>query len=161
MSAASQARRRRGADELEIVAFERGDYTSYSRVRACRTSSAARSTTSTSSSPGRPRSTARNGIDVRMRHEVVAIDLDAAHGRPSRDLDARASEHDEPFDQLVIATGATPIRPDAPGRRRRGVHGVQTLADGIALHDHVGATDPTHARSSSAPATSGSRWPRR
>jgi len=30
MSAASQARRRRGADDLEIVAFERGGHTSYS-----------------------------------------------------------------------------------------------------------------------------------
>ena len=30
MSAASQARRRRTPDELEIVAFERGNYTSYS-----------------------------------------------------------------------------------------------------------------------------------
>ena len=30
MSAASQARKRRGTDELEIVAFERGRYTSYS-----------------------------------------------------------------------------------------------------------------------------------
>ena len=30
MAAASQARRRRTSDELEIVAFERGSYTSYS-----------------------------------------------------------------------------------------------------------------------------------
>ena len=30
MSAASQARRLRGPDDLEIVAFERGNYTSYS-----------------------------------------------------------------------------------------------------------------------------------
>ncbi|RRR75240.1 flavoprotein oxidoreductase, partial [Streptomyces sp. RP5T] len=30
MSAASQARRMRDADELEIVAFERGHFTSYS-----------------------------------------------------------------------------------------------------------------------------------
>jgi NADPH-dependent 2,4-dienoyl-CoA reductase/sulfur reductase-like enzyme len=30
MTAASHARRRVGADQLEIVAFERGDYTSYS-----------------------------------------------------------------------------------------------------------------------------------
>ena len=30
MSAASQARRRRGAGDLEIVAFERGGHTSYS-----------------------------------------------------------------------------------------------------------------------------------
>jgi NADPH-dependent 2,4-dienoyl-CoA reductase/sulfur reductase-like enzyme len=30
MSAASQARRRRGPDELEIVAFDRGNFSSYS-----------------------------------------------------------------------------------------------------------------------------------
>ena len=52
-----------------------------------------------------------------------------------------SSEHDEPFDQLVIATGAAPIRPDIPGVNARGVHGIQTITDGIELHDHVGDHD--------------------
>ena len=39
------------------------------------------------------------------------------------------------FDQLVIATGARPRRPDIPGVDAPGVHGVQTLDDGEALLD--------------------------
>jgi NADPH-dependent 2,4-dienoyl-CoA reductase/sulfur reductase-like enzyme len=37
------------------------------------------------------------------------------------------------FDQLVLATGAQPLRPALPGFDAPGVHGVQTLADGEAL----------------------------
>ena len=47
----------------------------------------------------------RNGIDVRLRHEVVAIDLDA-RTVTVRDLDSTAPSTSKPFDQLVIATGA-------------------------------------------------------
>ena len=76
MSAASQARRRRPAADLEIVAFERGHFTSYS---ACgipywiggQVSSRDELVTRT---PDEFRS--KHAIDVRMRHEVVSIDLD-------------------------------------------------------------------------------------
>ena len=75
MSAASQARKRRGPDELEIVAFERGRATSYS---ACgipdwiggAVGSEAELIART------PEQHRANGIDVRMRTEVTAIDLD-------------------------------------------------------------------------------------
>ncbi len=46
MSAASQARRMRGPDELEIVAFERGHFSSYS-ASASRTGWAATSPSGT------------------------------------------------------------------------------------------------------------------
>src|SRR5262249_34829390 len=78
------------------------------------------------------------GIDVRLETEVIAIDLAGrtvtARGRES------GAETVEPFDDLVIATGATPIRPDLPGIDARGVHGVQHLVDGIDLRADVDAT---------------------
>src|ERR1043165_8892401 len=76
MSAASQARRRRGPDDLTIVAFERGHFTSYSAcgipywiggVVAGRDHMVARD-------PATFRE--KYAIDVRLRHEVVGIDLD-------------------------------------------------------------------------------------
>ncbi|MGH3993036.1 MAG: FAD-dependent oxidoreductase, partial [Pseudonocardiaceae bacterium] len=130
MSAASQALRRAGRDALEVVAFERGQYTSYS---AC----------------GIPywvagdvdgpdaliaRSAAEhqaNGIDLRMRTEVTEIDLDA-HTVTAEELDSDTG-YQLRFDDLVLATGAVPIRPDLPGVDAPGVYGVQTLGDGIAL----------------------------
>jgi len=138
MTAASLARRRRSEKELEVVAFERSGFTSYS---ACGLpyyvageiddidQLIARS----------PEEHRANGIDVRLRQEVVGIDLEK---RTIAVIDrVHEQEHDEPFDQLVIATGAAPIRPDIPGVNARGVHGIQTITDGIELHDHVGDHD--------------------
>jgi NADPH-dependent 2,4-dienoyl-CoA reductase/sulfur reductase-like enzyme len=132
MTAASQARRRRGADDLSIVAFERGRHTSYS---ACGIPywiggqvGAAEDLVARTPEQHRERD-----IDVRLRHEAVAIDLDRREV-VARDLDG-GGELREGFDQLMIGTGATPIRPDWPGVDARGVHGVQTLDDGEDVHD--------------------------
>ncbi|MEU5219896.1 FAD-dependent oxidoreductase [Streptomyces sp. NPDC020807] len=134
MSAASQARRLRTPGELEIVAFERGHFSSYS---ACgipywvggdvgtRDELVARS----------PEEHRARDIDLRMRTEVTAIDVAGRRVR-SRDLDA-GTEAWTGYDKLVIATGARPLRPPLPGIDAPGVHGVQTLDDGQALLDSL------------------------
>lgn len=136
MSAASQARRRRGPDELRITAFELGDFTSYS---ACgipywvggqvpdRDALIART----------PAEHRERGIDLRLRTEVIGIDLDRRRVRTRRVDDG--AEDWTGFDQLVIATGAEPLRPPLPGFDAPGVHGVQTLTDGGALIDTLTA----------------------
>ncbi|MEV1023770.1 FAD-dependent oxidoreductase [Streptomyces sp. NPDC050264] len=138
MSAASQARRLRGPDELEIVAFERGDFTSFS---ACgipywvggqveeRDALVARS----------PEEHRARDIDLRMRTEIVEIDAGKRRVR-ARDLDG-GTESWVGYDKLVIATGARPVRPELPGMDAAGVHGVQTLGDGQALLDTLRATE--------------------
>ncbi|MFE7985969.1 FAD-dependent oxidoreductase [Streptomyces cellulosae] len=137
MSAASQARRMRGPDELEIVAFERGHFTSYS---ACgipywvggdvgdRDELIART----------PEEHRARDIDVRLRTEVTEIDVDRGRVR-ARDLESGAESWTS-YDKLVIATGARPVRPDLPGIDAPGVHGVQTLDDGQALLDTLSRT---------------------
>lgn len=134
MSAAAAARRRRPIDELEVVAFERGEYTSYS---ACGLPYfVAGEVTPVEQLIARtPEAHRERGIDVRTRHEAVGVDLDA---RTVTVVDhASGAQAIEPFDQLLIATGATPIRPRLPGVDAGGVHGIQTVYDGIALRDHV------------------------
>ncbi|MFI1814257.1 FAD-dependent oxidoreductase [Streptomyces sp. NPDC020422] len=135
MSAASQARRLKGPGELEIVAFERGHFSSYS---ACgipywvggdvdgRDELIARS----------PEEHRAREIGLRMRTEVTEIDVDRQRVR-SRDLESGTEEWTG-FDKLVIATGARPLRPPLPGIDAPGVHGVQTLDDGQALLDSLG-----------------------
>ncbi|MDI9830537.1 FAD-dependent oxidoreductase [Streptomyces sp. KAU_LT] len=137
MSAASQARRLRDAGELEIVAFERGHFTSYS---ACgipywvggdvgrREQLIARTA---------EEHRARD-IDLRLRTEVTEIDVAGRRVR-ARDVDS-GEESWTSYDKLVIATGARPIRPDMPGADAPGVHGVQTLDDGQALIDTLART---------------------
>ncbi|MFJ9037865.1 FAD-dependent oxidoreductase [Streptomyces sp. NPDC102406] len=142
MSAASQARRLRGPDELEIVAFERGDFTSYS---ACgipywvggqvgeRDELIART----------PEEHRARAIDLRTRTEAVSIDVAGQRVR-ARALDG-GDESWVAYDKLVIATGARPTRPDLPGMDAAGVHGVQTLGDGQALLDTLRATQGRRA----------------
>src|SRR3954471_11688099 len=72
-----------------------------------------------------------NGIDVRMCTEVVGIDLDRRVVR-WRNTDT-GEEGSERYDDLVYATGSVPMRPPVPGIDAAGVHGVQTLDDGVAL----------------------------
>ncbi|WOP08145.1 FAD-dependent oxidoreductase [Streptomyces cyaneofuscatus] len=134
MSAASQARRLKGPDELEIVAFERSAFTSYS---ACgipywvsgdvehRDDLIART----------PEEHRERDIDLRMRTEATEIDV---AGQRVRAVDLESGDtYWTGFDKLVIATGARPVRPQLPGIDAPGVHGVQTLGDGQALLDSL------------------------
>ena len=143
MSAASQARRRRGPEELEIVAFERGDYTSYS---ACGLPYYVADVVDAIDDliARHPHEFRENhNIDVHMRHEVLAIDADRRRVTV-RDLQA-GTERDEPFDQLVIATGSTPFRPPLEHADAAGVFGIQTVTDGEALRDYIVERRPQHA----------------
>jgi NADPH-dependent 2,4-dienoyl-CoA reductase/sulfur reductase-like enzyme len=138
MSAASQARKRRGADDLEIVAFERGRATSYS---ACGIPYWIADTVQTEAElvTRTPEQHRAGGIDVRMRTEVVAIDLKAQRVT-ARDLES-GREYDEPYDNLMYATGSVPMRPPVPGIDAAGVYGVQTLDDGVALRAELDRDD--------------------
>lgn len=132
MSAASQARRRRTPDDLEIVAFERGNYTSYSACGIPYFVGGA--VAELDSLIARSPQTFRDefAIDARLGHEVTEIDVDRRAVRV-RDLAAGGGERWERFDQLVIATGAVPARPAVPGADATGIYGVQTLDDGLAV----------------------------
>lgn len=133
MSAASLAKRLR--PELQVLAFERGEHTSYSMCGipywvagdvkdwpelVART----------------PEEHRRNGIDVRLRSEVVAIDPEAGTVEVR---DAAGTVSTEGWDHLVIGTGAEPIRPDLPGIDAEGVFEVQRIPDGAAVLAAVAA----------------------
>nr|MDQ3827406.1 FAD-dependent oxidoreductase [Actinomycetota bacterium] len=130
MSAASQALRRAGRDTLSVVAFEGGCHVSYS---ACGipywvAGDVAGPDALIARSVAEHRA---NGIDLRLRTEVTEIDMNARTVRAAP-LDGGASYQVE-FDDLVLATGAVPVRPDLPGVQAPGVYGVQTLEDGAAV----------------------------
>jgi len=70
-------------------------------------------------------------LDVRTRHEVVAVDP-AEHVVRVRDL-ARDVEYVESYDALVLSTGATPVRPALPGIDLPQVRTLRSVPDLDAL----------------------------
>jgi len=129
MSAAMQVRRRQ--PDREIVVLERGGWTSYA---ACGIPYLVGGEVDDAEElVARPPEVFRSehDIDVRLGWEARALDLDR---RRVEAWDAAGSRTvDVDFDELVIATGAAPVRPDLPGVDDPMVHGVQTLDDGIRL----------------------------
>lgn len=143
MSAASQARRRRGPDQLEIVVLEQGEHVSYS---ACGIPYLIGGEVPDAGQLiARSVATFRDdlAIAVHLRHRVESIDLD---GRVVRVRDLGSGEQRPvPFDQLMIATGAVPMRPPVPGMDASGVFGVQTLDDGLAVRRALEGTSARRA----------------
>lgn len=133
MTAATNARR--GRPDLEIVVLEKGNHTSYSACGIPYVVSGA--VHSLDELIVRTPQEFRDGfrIDVRTRHEVVAIDLDTRR-LEVRSLDQQRTLHLS-FDLLHIACGARPLRPDLPGIDGPDIFGVQTLDDAQALLDAV------------------------
>jgi len=134
MSAASQARRMQGPEELEIVAFERGPRTSYA---ACGLPYLVEGLVE---SPDRlisrtPEEFARRDIEVHVCHEVTGIDTGA------RTVSVRhvssGDERTEPWDELVIGTGARGVRPPLPGIETDGVMQLRTIEDGVELDRRI------------------------
>ncbi|WP_410811704.1 FAD-dependent oxidoreductase [Micromonospora sp. 067-2] len=131
MSAASQARRRRGPDDLEIVVFERGHFTSYSACGIPYWISGLVSAPEQLIARAPETFRSEYAMDVRMRHEVTAIDLERREV-VARDLE-RGDEVREHFDELMYAAGAVPVKPSWAKTDTAGVFGMQTLDDGAAL----------------------------
>ena len=125
MSAASQARRREPG--CEVVVLERGHDISYS---AC-------GMPYNIGDPARgvddlvilSAETARStrGIDVRTRHAVQTIDVSRRVVQVA-DLEA-GGDYALTWDALVIASGATAIRPNVPGIDLAGVYVLRDLTD--------------------------------
>ena len=86
---------------------------------------------------------AKRNIDARILHEVTELDLKGrrVHVRKVDD----GTEWWEPFDQLMIATGALPIRPEVPGVDAQGIYGVNTLQSGIEVRKVVDQQGPRRA----------------
>lgn len=133
MSAASKVRRTH--KEWEIVVFERGRFTSYA---ACGMPYYIAGMVQSADhliarKPEEFRE--RQNIDVRILHEVVEIDPDKKRVRV-RDME-KVSEFWESYDDLLIATGASPVRPDVAGIDSNGIFGLSTLQSGMDVFEYM------------------------
>jgi len=131
MSAASRARRLR--PDVEIVVLERGDIVSYG---AC-------------SLPYYIAGEVESRDDLivhdadffrRERHIDVRIRTEAVELRPrERTVVCRTELGEESltYDALILATGASAVRPPLPGVDLPGVHTLRTVPDGDAIRDRL------------------------
>jgi len=112
--------------ELDIVVFERTSVTSYA---ACGLPYLVGGWVKSPDSliARTPEQHRAKGIDVRTRHEVTAIDIEAATVNV-RELES-GREAAEPYDELLIATGASGLSPKWPGIDAAGVLQLRTLDD--------------------------------
>ena len=129
MSAASQIRRRR--PETRVTVFERGKYISYG---ACgmpyNIEDPKRSIDDlVVLTPEQARDD--RGIDLHLEHEVTAVDLEEKVVTVA-DLEEGTERH-EPFDALILATGARAIRLPLPGFDLPGVEVLRDIGDAAAV----------------------------
>lgn len=132
MSAAHQALRtaKRHGRDLEVIALEMSDHTSYSQcgIPYWVAGDVANEDALVARTAEEHR---RRGVDLRMRHEAVGLDLAAGTVRV-RDH-GNGKDFDLGYDDVLLATGAAPVIPDwalLDGKLPAGVVGMKTLDDG-------------------------------
>ena len=130
MSAASQARRQRKVDDLEIIAFERSSFVSYS---ACGEPYYVGGYISDIGQlqARTPAEFAAMDITVHTCHDVIALDPKAG-SVTVRNLETGTQET-LGYDILMYATGAAAFVPPIVGRDLAGVHVLRTLDDTLAV----------------------------
>lgn len=135
--ASAAARARRLDEAAEIVLFERGEYISFANCGLPYHVGGAipRRDSLLVMTPGR--FSARTGVDVRVRHEVTALDPEA-HTLSILDR-ATGNTYTESYDKLILSPGAGPIRPDVPGADDPAVMMLWTLPDMDRIKKRVDA----------------------
>lgn len=141
MSAASQAKRRR--PDLEVIALQRSPFVSYGACgmpyNIMDRERSIEDLVVLSANAFRE----KRGIDVRTRHEAVAIDAKAGRVRV-RDL-LSGVEESLAWDHLVVATGARAIRLPVPGADLDGVLVLRDLEDGGRVKRFLAENAPRRA----------------
>ena len=140
MSAASKAKR--DAPGREVVVLERSDWVSYG---ACGLPYYVRGEIADIEDLVvlEPRAVIEDrGIDLRRHHEAVAIDREARTITVEND-DGR---YDQPYGELLLATGGRATLPDVPGADLEGVFSIRSLAAGRALKSYIAPHDARPAR---------------
>jgi NADPH-dependent 2,4-dienoyl-CoA reductase/sulfur reductase-like enzyme/rhodanese-related sulfurtransferase len=125
--ASAAARARRLCEKCEIVVFERGPHVSFANcgLPYFVGGEIVHQDDLLLQTPDTLR--ARFNLDVRVRTEVVAIDRTRQLVKV-REVDT-TREYEQPYDTLVLSTGASPLKPPIPGIDRPGHFTVRNIPD--------------------------------
>ena len=78
-----------------------------------------------------------SGLSLRLETRAVKLDVSS---RVATLLGNRGTEERCPYDKVVVATGATPIRPPIEGIEAEGVHVLHTMDDTFSLGERLKST---------------------
>jgi len=141
--ATAAARARRTDEHAEIILFEKGPYISFANCglpyyvgREIGDRSALLLQTPESFR-------ARFNVDVRVNHEVLAIDR-AAQTVQVRNLET-GEVTTESYTALILAPGSVPVRPQLPGIDLPNVFMVRTVPDAVSIRTLVEELQPSRA----------------
>jgi NADPH-dependent 2,4-dienoyl-CoA reductase/sulfur reductase-like enzyme len=137
MSAASKAKRE--DPSLDVIVFEKGEWVSYG---ACGLPYYVKGEIQSledlvSITPEEFRE--ERNIDLRTGHEVVEIDP----GDRTVTAEGPDGEVVQPYDHLLLATGAGAVVPPIDGVDREGVFTLESMTDGRELRDYVARSRET------------------
>ena len=133
LSAASKAKRLR--PDMEIEVFERSGYISYGACGLPYFVGGMIKEPEDLVSLTVEQMTGKRGIPTYTHHEVIKIDREGKTVTV-KDLD-KGEESIHTYDKLVIATGASPVKPQIAGIEAAGVYYLRTVEDGIRLKEIV------------------------
>lgn len=85
----------------------------------------------------------KHDMDIRLPWEVMEIDL-KQNRILAKDKHGRKTVW-EPFDRLMLSTGAVPIKPNIEGIEAEGIFGINTLQSGIDLDEYINKAGPQKA----------------
>ena len=131
MSAASKARRE--SPDREIVVFEKSEWVSYGACGLPYYVKGDIDSLDELVSVTAQEFREERDIDLRTNHEVVAIDTDSK----TVTVDGPTETFEQPYGDLLIATGASAIVPPIEGVELQSVYTMHDMADGKAIRDRL------------------------
>jgi NADPH-dependent 2,4-dienoyl-CoA reductase/sulfur reductase-like enzyme len=136
MSAASKLKRER--PEREVVVFEMGEYVSYAACGMPYYVKGAVDSLDDLVTVTPEAFVEERGIDLRLNHEVVELRPDE-HEVVAEGPEGRLTQ---PYDQLLVATGAHAVVPPFEGMDLDGVFTMHSLPEADAVRDYLAFEDP-------------------
>jgi NADPH-dependent 2,4-dienoyl-CoA reductase/sulfur reductase-like enzyme/rhodanese-related sulfurtransferase len=141
--ASCAARARRLSESAEIIMFDRGEYVSFANcgLPYFVGNVIKKEQNLIVATPELFRK--RFKIDVRLQSEVVAIDRNNSRIRVK---DCRSGEmYHEKYDALVLAPGASPVKPAMPGIDLPGIFSLRTIPDSRLIKAWIARRNAKHA----------------
>lgn len=139
--ATAAARLRRLDESMEIIILERGEYISYANCGLPYYVGDVIKERENLILQTPEVMKARFNIDVRVKNEVVKINKE----KKSVLVRGAQGEYEESYDELIISTGSSPIRPNIPGINQEGLYTLWDVKDVDKIRQVVDERKPSTA----------------